>query len=90
MHDHSPGSVGRFLTVAEAAELLRLETAEVYALLHSGELRGIVLGSPRSWRIETAEMESFIAARYEEARRHVLWHGAAYADVLEFVPPRAP
>ena len=49
---HSPASsAARFLTLAQAAELLTLEIDEVLALLHEGSLRGVQLGTNAQWRV---------------------------------------
>jgi excisionase family DNA binding protein len=65
--------VGRFLTVAETAEVLNVSTAQAYALVRSGELPAIKIGAAGHWRVERVELEAFIQARYEEARRAAHW-----------------
>jgi excisionase family DNA binding protein len=65
--------VGRFLTVAETAEVLNVSAAQAYALVRSGELPAIKIGAAGHWRIERVELEAFIQARYEEARRAAHW-----------------
>lgn len=85
MTPDEPGTL-RFLTIADAAEVLNVSARQVYALVHSGELPAIRIGSRGQWRIERAMLESFIDTRYEAERRHLLWEQAAYADVLEFEP----
>mgnify|MGYP000102844534 FL=1 len=83
MSDHSPGAVGRFLSLTDVAEVLSLTAAEVMALVRSGELPAIRLGAIGQWRVEHAVLESFIADKYEETRRIALWNEAEYADVAE-------
>ncbi len=80
---HSPG---RFVTLADVAELLSISAAEVLALVRSGELPAIRLGSIGQWRVESSVLESFIADKYDEARRLALWNEAEFADVAEIFP----
>jgi len=75
---------GRFLTIADAAEELNVSVNQVYALVRSGELPAIKVGSSGQWRIETAMLEAYIQTRYEEVRRHNLWTQAEFANVIEF------
>ena len=63
-----------------------LTAAEVLALVRSGELPAIRLGSIGQWRGEHAVLESFITDKYDESRRLALWHEAEYADVAEIFP----
>lgn len=81
--DDAPGTV-RFLTIADAADVLNVSARQVYALVHSGELPAIRIGHRGQWRIERAMLESYIDTRYEAERRHLLWEQAAYADVIDF------
>jgi excisionase family DNA binding protein len=75
--------VGRFLTVAETAEVLRVSAAQAYALVRSGELPAIRIGAARHWRVERAELEAFIQARYEEERRIAHWRQSDFAILPE-------
>jgi len=79
--DPSPG-VGRFLTVADAAEVLAITPAQVLDLVRSGELIAITVGRA-SLRIERVVLEEYIEARYEEARRRQLWEGATDPTVVD-------
>ena len=74
--------VGRFLTVAETAEVLRVSATQAYALVRSGELPAIRIGAAGHWRVERVELEAFIQARYEEARRAAHWRQSQF----EFLP----
>lgn len=78
----------RFLTIADTAELLNLSTRQVYALVRSGELPAVRLGSQRSWRVERSVLDGYIAAKYEEARRSNAWHEAQAIDVPDLFAPR--
>lgn len=57
----------RFLTLNDVAEILNVTTRQVYALVRSGELRGIQIGGRGVWRVENAELERYIAAAYERS-----------------------
>lgn len=82
MNDDSPaGGLARFLTLADAAELLSITTRQAYALVHSGELPAIRVGAAGHWRVERTVMESYIEAMYEETRRYTLWNQSDFANV---------
>jgi len=86
MPDDPLQPAGRFVTLADVAELLSVSTREVLAMVRSGELPAIRLGSIGQWRVETSVLESFIADKYDEARRLALWNEAEFADVAELFP----
>ena len=88
MPDDPLNPFGRFVTLADVAELLSLSASEVLALVRSGELPAIRLGSIGQWRVESGVLESFIADKYDEARRLSLWNEAKFADVAELFPER--
>lgn len=79
----SSDSVGRFLTVADAADILNISTAEVTELIRTAELPAISIGAPGRWRIERPVLEAYIAAKYEEARRMSLWQESDIASLPE-------
>lgn len=86
MNDASPrGALARFLTVADTAEMLNVSARQAYALLRSGELPAIRIGARGQWRVERDVLESYIEAKYEEARRASLWNQSDFANVSEFV-----
>ena len=70
----SPLDPGRFLTVAETAEVLRVSAAQAYALVRSGDLPAIKVGGRGQWRVETAELEQYIQRMYAETREFVQSH----------------
>jgi excisionase family DNA binding protein len=77
------GSLGRFLTLADVAEVLNISSRSAYALVRSGELPAIKVGAHGQWRIERSVLESYIEAKYEEVRRQGLWRAAEFTDVVE-------
>lgn len=73
----------RFLTLADVADVLNLTVHEVTLLVQSRELPAIRMGASGPWRVEDTVLESFIATRYEEARREGQWNEAEFANVTE-------
>jgi excisionase family DNA binding protein len=88
MTDSSRTPLGRFLTLTDVADVLGLDATEVLALVRSGELPAIRLGSIGQWRVEHTVLESFITDKYDENRRLALWNEAQYADVAELFAER--
>lgn len=81
---HSPASsAARFLTLAQAAELLTLEIDEILALLHEGALRGVRLGTSAQWRVEQDSVADYIDDQIEQTRRMQLWHQSNAASFPE-------
>jgi excisionase family DNA binding protein len=88
----APGSrdeIGRFLTVADAAELLAVDVATVDELIRSGELPAIRVGTTGPWRVERTQLEVWIEEQYEATRRHSLWNQGEYANVVELSGARS-
>jgi excisionase family DNA binding protein len=79
----SPDRFGRFLTLADTAEVLNVSARQVYALVRSGELPAIKVGAGGHWRIERLVLESYIEAMYEESRRLSLWNQSDVAPLPE-------
>jgi excisionase family DNA binding protein len=94
MNEPEPLSpLGRFLTIADTAELLNISVSQAYALVHSGELPAIKIGARGHWRVERDVLESYIDALYEEARRRSLWNQSDSANLPELSigsPSRRP
>lgn len=86
----TPASAPRFLAPAQVAELLRIEVAEVIALVISGRLRGAKLGAPARWRIAEDSIADYLAEQTEEARRMALWRQADEASFPEVWGPQRP
>lgn len=77
-----PGT-GRFLTLADTADVLNISAGQAYGLVRSGELPAIQVGARGHWRVERDVLEGYIAAKYEETRRRALWQQAQFADLPE-------
>ena len=79
----SGGEIGRFLTLADAAEILAVDVATVDELIRSGELPAIRVGTAGPWRIERAQLEVWIELQYEETRVGVAWNEGEFANITE-------
>ncbi len=55
----------RFLTLADVADILNISASQTYALVRSGELKGIQIGGRNQWRVERAKLEEYIADAYQ-------------------------
>jgi excisionase family DNA binding protein len=53
--------------LTDVAEVLNVTTRQVYALVRSGELRGIQVGGRNQWRIEDVELEDYIKRQYAKS-----------------------
>lgn len=78
------GSLGRFLTLADTAEVLNISATHAYALVRSGELPAIKIGGRGQWRIERTVLEAYIEGKYEETRRIALWNQSEYSLLPEY------
>jgi excisionase family DNA binding protein len=73
----------RFLTLTDVGEVLNISSAQTYALVRSGALRAIKVGGRGQWRVESSELEAYIARCYEETASFVAAHGGLADDELE-------
>jgi excisionase family DNA binding protein len=89
MNDSNPaGTLARFLTLADTAEVLNVSASQAYALVRSGELPAIKVGGRGQWRVERSVLESYIEAKYEESRRLSLWNQSDYGSLPELLGDR--
>ena len=91
----SSASVGRFLTLGDTAQILNVSVAAALDLVRTGELPAIRVGASGAWRVERLVLESYIEAKYEEARRLSLWEQSDFANIPELsegriLRPEAP
>jgi excisionase family DNA binding protein len=70
----------RFLQLADVAEVLNISAAQAYALVRNGDLPAIKVGGRGQWRVETNELEGYIARMYEETRDFVNTHPLGRTD----------
>ena len=64
----------RFLQLSDVAEVLNTSSAQVYSLVRSGELPAIKIGGRGQWRVESSELERYIARMYDQTREFVSTH----------------
>ena len=89
MNDSNPAAtLARFLTLADTAEVLNVSASQAYARVRSGDLPAIKIGGRGQWRIERSVLESYIEAKYEEARRLSLWNQSDYGGIPELLAGR--
>lgn len=70
----------RFLTLADVADVLNISASQTYALVRSGDLRGIKIGGRGQWRVEQTELDRFIAEQYEQTEKYVAEHPLGRVD----------
>lgn len=63
-----PSGGPRFLKLTDVAEVLNVTTRQVYALVRSGDLRGIQVGGRNQWRVEDVALEDYIRRQYERGQ----------------------
>lgn len=78
---HNGRVTPRFLTLADVQEILNISQPQAYALVRSGELPAIQVGGRGQWRIESVELEAYIARQYEATRARVSADGTDGAFV---------
>ena len=64
----------RFLTLADVADTLNISASQTYALVRSGELKAIKVGGRGQWRVESSELETYIADAYQQTAEFVATH----------------
>ena len=70
----------RFIQLSEVSEVLDISSAQAYALVRSGELPAIKVGGRGQWRVEVAELETYIQRMYSETKTFVAAHPFGQAD----------
>lgn len=61
----------RFLTLADAAQVLDISAAQMYALVRRGEIPAIKVGGRGQWRVEIDGLERYIAEGMASTRRFI-------------------
>lgn len=64
----------RFLQLSDVAEVLNISSAQVYALVRSGDLPAIKIGGRGQWRVEVSVLEEYIQRMYADTREFVAKH----------------
>ena len=70
----------RFLLLSDVAEVLNVSSSQVYALVRNGDLRGVKFGGRGQWRVESSELEDYIARCYAETQAFVETHPLGSAE----------
>lgn len=73
----------RFLTLADVAELLRVEEEDALRLVERGELAAIRVGRGGPWRVESRVLEAFIDDQYELQQRMARFDAEGIDDLPE-------
>ena len=61
----------RFIPLSGVCEILDISPAQAYARVRSGDLPAIKVGGRGQWRVETAELESYIQRMYAQTAQLV-------------------
>ena len=85
----APRELGRFLTIADVADVLNITALEATHLVTSGQIPAIRVGTHRHWRIERPMLDAFIEAQYLESRISICWDGYP-SNVFDFESARRP
>jgi len=64
----------RFLRLSDVAEILNISAAQTYALVRSGELKGMKIGGRGQWRVERDQLEAFIKKAHADTSAFVASH----------------
>lgn len=85
----APRELGRFLTIADVADVLNISALEATHLVTSGQIPAIRVGTHRHWRIERPLLDAFIEAQYLASEAEVRWNGFP-SNVIDFDAVRTP
>ena len=61
----------RFLTLPQVGEELNISASQTYALVRSGDLKGIQIGGRNQWRVERVMLEEYIAEAYRRTAQQL-------------------
>ena len=61
----------RFMTLPDVAEILNISASQTYALVRSGDLKGIQIGGRNQWRVERSKLEEFIEEAYRRTAQQL-------------------
>jgi len=77
-----PRRFTQLLTLAQVKEILNVGMPTLYALLSSGELRGLQLGGRRMWRVSQEDLADYLERAYKETQERIA-AGTIKAETLE-------
>jgi len=76
----TPGVEQRFLTLDDVATILNVRTAQVYALVRSGDLPAVKLGGRGVWRVDRGQLEDYIERMHNQTREWAKQHPLISSD----------
>lgn len=83
MQGHEDSATGRFVSIADAAELLGLSVAETLGIVRDGELPAIRTGRGAQWRVAVEEIDAYVSGKLEESRRMGLFEQSDFASIAD-------
>jgi excisionase family DNA binding protein len=72
----------QLLTLSQVREILNVGMPTIYALLSSGELRGLQLGGRRMWRVSEDDLADYLERAYKETEDRIA-AGTIKAEALD-------
>jgi excisionase family DNA binding protein len=72
----------QLLTLSQVREILNVGMPTLYALLSSGELRGLQLGGRRMWRVSEDDLADYLECAYQETQDRIA-AGTIKAEALD-------
>ena len=57
----------RFLKLTDVSVILNISASQTYALVRTGDLKGIQIGGRNQWRVERAALGEYIAEAYRKS-----------------------
>jgi excisionase family DNA binding protein len=72
----------QLLTLSQVREILNVGMPALYALLSSGELRGLQIGGRRMWRVSEDDLADYLERAYQETQERIA-AGTIKAEALE-------
>ena len=70
----TPGIEPRLLTLEDVATYLNVRVAQVYALVRSGDLPAVKIGGRGVWRVDRAQLDSYIDRLHEDTEARTRNH----------------
>lgn len=61
----------QLLTLSQVKDILNVGMPTLYALLSSGELRGLQLGGRRMWRVSEDDLADYLERAYKETQERI-------------------
>lgn len=65
------GRFSKMLSLGEVREILNVGAPTLYALLRSGELRGVQIGGRGIWRISEDDLAAYLEQAYQDTQERI-------------------